>query len=76
MTNIITEEEWISLLEKIYLTNTSERVTRTKVTVKTTKVTIPVDELKELYDNLIYNGFTDMQALVITAQAATNARTD
>jgi hypothetical protein len=76
MANMVTEDEWIALLERIYLTNTSERVTRTKVTVKTTKVTIPVDELKEFYDNLIYNGFTDMQALVITAQAASNARTD
>jgi hypothetical protein len=76
MTKVIKEEEWIALLERIYLTNSHQHVARTKVTVKKTKVTIPVDELKELYDNLIYSGFTDMQALVITAQAATNARTD
>lgn len=76
MTNMVTEDEWIALLERIYLTNTSERVTRTKVTVKTTKVTIPVDELKELHDNLVYSGFTETEALVITAQVAANARTN
>ena len=76
MSNIIKEEEWIPLLERIYLTNFHECVAPTKVTVKKTKVTIPVDELKELYDNLIYSGFTETEALVITAQVASNARTN
>lgn len=76
MTNAITEQEWISLLQKIYLTNFQKRVTTTKVTVKKTKITFPVDDLKELHDNLIYSGFTDTQALVITAQVAANARTN
>lgn len=76
MSNAITEQEWISLLEKIYLTNTHKHTTKTKITVKKTKVSIPVDELKELHDNLVYNGFTDTEALVITAQVAANARTN
>lgn len=83
MTKEVTQQEWVSLLTKIYLSDSHNRISTTKVTVKKSKpvfeelpVSIPLDELKEFYDNLIYNGFTDTQALVITAQVATNVRTN
>ena len=82
MNNAITEQEWVSLLERIYTNDSHNRITTTKVTVKKSKpltddslITISLDKLKEMHDNLIYNGFTDTEALVITAQVAANART-
>lgn len=81
MANVISEKEWISLLEKIYVSDSLNQTTTTKVTIKKSVavdndsvITIPLDKLKEMHDNLIYNGFTDTEALVITAQVAANAR--
>jgi hypothetical protein len=82
MTNEITEQEWVSLLQRIYTSDSNNRVSSTKVTLKKSNfvnddsiIAIPLDKLKELHDNLIFNGFTDTEALVITAQVAANART-
>lgn len=81
MTKEITNEEWVSLLTKIYVSDSHNRISTTKVTVKKTNpvlsdsvITIPLDKLKELHDNLVYNGFSDTEALVITAQVASNAQ--
>jgi len=69
---------WLDFLNKIYTVN--KTVTTTKVTIKTlalidtdSVISIPVDKLIELRDNLIYSGFTEAEALSITTQVASNA---
>jgi hypothetical protein len=81
MANVISEQEWVSLLEKIYVSDSHNKTTTTKVTIKKSVavendfvITIPLDKLKEMHDNLMYSGFSDTEALVITAQVAANAR--
>lgn len=81
MPNTLTNEKWVSLLQRISTTESLNSISTTKVTVKKSKfldadsiITIPLEKLKEMHDNLIYNGFTDTEALVITAQVAANAR--
>jgi len=77
MTNAVTDKEWLALLASIYK-STSISTTTTKFTVNKISddavTAIPVDKLKELHDNLIYSGFSDTEALVITAQVASNAK--
>lgn len=81
MTNVINEQEWISLLKTIYFNNATT-TSSTKITVKTTKgisepaISIPLKQLKEFHDNLVGSGFSDTEALVITAQVASSARTN
>lgn len=81
MEKVISEQEWISLLRKIYVTDSTNTSTTTKITVKKSVaieddsiITIPLDKLKEMHDNLVYSGFSDTEALVITAQVANGAR--
>lgn len=38
-------------------------------------ISIPLEKLKEFHDNLIYSGFNEDEALMITAKVAANART-
>jgi hypothetical protein len=81
MEKVISEQEWISLLRKIYVTDSTNKTTTTKITVKKSVAIeddsilgIPLDKLKEMHDNLVYSGFSDTEALVITAQVANGAR--
>ena len=81
MVKAISEQEWVALLYKIYVSDTHKIVNSTKVTVKNKSIsdddsviTIPLDKLKEMHDNLVYSGFSDTEALVITAQVANGAR--
>lgn len=81
MEKVISEQEWISLLRKIYVTDSMNKSTTTKITVKKSVAIeddsilgIPLDKLKEMHDNLVYSGFSDTEALVITAQVANGAR--
>lgn len=70
--------EWLD-----FVTNLGGKVSYKSTTVKTVTKTsdkplinIPLDKLFELYGNLVLNGFTEDEALVIIVGIASNARGD
>jgi len=70
--------QWLDFLKDKYgedaIKKTSIHIIRKKSTDDKDITEIPLDKLYEFYGNLILNGFSESEALTITAKVASHVR--